>query len=155
MERKDGPFGPCHPWGCLGPWALDQLLWFLTVPAGPLLSQYPSAPIFFTALFPLLSTDLSTKCFPPLPAIFIPLSELFPLVNSFLAQGGQPSSGASPHSVGRRYGVGGHLEEREELSDMGRAWPLGTAFCSDGSGGSSSSSKMLIHSAFQFVKTIL
>lgn len=51
--------------------------------------------------------------------------------------------------------MGGHLEEREELGDVGRAGPLGTAFCSDGSGGRSSSSKMLIHSAFQFVKTIL
>lgn len=126
-----------------------------TVTAGPLLPLCPSPAIFFTALFPLLSTDLATKCFPSLLAIFIPLSELFPLVNSFLAWGGQPSPGASQHRAGRRCGVGGHLEEKEELRDMGQARPLGTAFCSDGSGGSSSSSKMLIHFSFRFVKTFL
>lgn len=30
--------------------------------------------------------------------------------------------------------MGGHLDEREELSAVGRAWLLRTAFCSDGSG---------------------
>lgn len=78
----------------------------------------PSPPIFFTALFPLLSTDLSAKCFPSLLTIFIPLSELFPLVNSFLAQGGQLSPGASLHCVGWRCGVDGHLKR-------GRNWQHG------------------------------
>lgn len=83
---------------CWKPW---------TVTVGPLLPLCPSPPIFFTALFPLLSTDVSTKCFPSLLAIFIPLSELFPLVNSFLARGGQPSTGASKHrGAGLVAGVG-------------------------------------------------
>lgn len=41
--------------------------------------------------------------------------------------------------------------EREELSDRGQAWPWGAVFCSDGGGGG----KMLIHSPFLFVQTVL
>lgn len=120
-------------------------------------SLCPSPPIFFTALFPLLSTDVSAKCFPPLLAIFIPLSELFPSVNSFLAQGGQLSPGASLHHVGRRCGVDGHLKRGKnwQRGVMPGLWELLSVLTAAGSSSSSNNSKMLIHSPFQFAKTIL
>lgn len=51
-----------------------------------------SPPVLFTAPFPLVSTDRSTKCFPSLPAIFIPFIRVISFVNSFLAQRRQPYS---------------------------------------------------------------
>lgn len=44
-----------------------------------------SPPVLFTAPFPLVSTDRSTKCFPSSPAIFIPFIRVISFVNSFLA----------------------------------------------------------------------
>lgn len=95
-------------------------------PSRPTLPMHPSRPIFFTALLPLLSTDRSTKCFPSLLANFSPLSELFPLVNSFLARGGQPCSGASEHGAGRRCAVGGRGERGEHQATWARSglWGL-------------------------------
>lgn len=51
-----------------------------------------SPPILFTAPFPLVSTDRSTKCFPSLPAIFIPFIRVISFVNSSLARSRQPHS---------------------------------------------------------------
>lgn len=63
-----------------------------TAVAWLLLPPCLSPPILFTAPFPLVSTDRSTKCFPSLPAIFIPFIRVISFVNSFLAQSRQPYS---------------------------------------------------------------
>lgn len=75
-----------HPATCL-----SQLL-LRAVTAWLLLPLCLSPPILFTAPFPPVSTDRSTKCFPSLPAIFIPFIRVISFVNSFLAQRRQPHS---------------------------------------------------------------
>lgn len=81
-----------------------------------------SPPILFTAPFPLVSTDRSTKCFPSLPAIFIPFIRVISFVNSFLAQRRQSHLvSASGMGTGRVWApiTGG----REEWSSLGPSWP--------------------------------
>lgn len=92
-----------------------------------------SPPILFTAPFPLVSTDRSTKCFPSLPAIFIPFIRVISFVNSFLAQGRQPSSvPASAVGTGR---VWAPIKGGKSRAALGLAG-LGDCSCSgDGSRG--------------------
>lgn len=74
--------------------AITQEIFFLCGSMSLVCVRLCALPHFLTALFPFVSTDLSTKCvpslfFPPfflLPQpIFSLLSQLFPAVNSFLA----------------------------------------------------------------------
>lgn len=87
-----------------------------------------SPPILFTAPFPLVSTDRSTKCFPSLPAIFIPFIRVISFVNSFLAQRRQPRSiPASAMGTGR---VWAPIKGGKSRAALGLAG-LGDCLCSD------------------------
>lgn len=110
--------------------------------------------LFHSSASPLVNRSLD-KCFPSLLAIFIPLSELFPLVSSSLAQGGQPPSGASKHvqAGGAGWWASGRGRNRGGTEERGRARRWGTAFCSDGSGCGRARCSFI--PPFQFVKTIL
>lgn len=97
-----------------------------------------SPPILFTAPFPLVSTDRSPKCFPWLPAIFIPFIRVISFVNSFLAQGRQPQSvPASAVGTGR---VWAPIKGGKSGAALGLAGLGDCLCCDDGSRG------MLIHS---------
>lgn len=117
-------------------------------------SPTPTPHLFHSSISPLVNRSL-TKCFPSLPANFSPLSELFPLVNSFLARGGQPSSGASEHRAGAG-GVGRWMGTGEpEKNPATRARPGLWGLLSALRTGGGISSKMLIQSPFQFVQPLL
>lgn len=99
-----------------------------TVLAWLLLPLCLSPPILFTAPFPLVSMDRSTKCFPSLPAIFIPFIRVISFVNSFLAQSRQPYSvPASTMGTGRVWAP----REGEESVTASGLTGLGDCFCSD------------------------
>lgn len=97
-----------------------------------------SPPILFTAPFPLVSMDRSTKCFPSLPAIFIPFIRVISFVNSFLAQRRQPYS--VPASAVRTGRVWVPIKGGKSGAALGLAGLGDCLCCEDGSRGK------LIHS---------
>lgn len=110
-----------------------------------------TADLFHSSASPPVNRSLN-KCFPSLLAIFIPLSELFPLVNSSLAQGGQPHSGASKHMQAGGAGPVGIWEREERATGAG---PGAGGLCSVPTAVAARGSFIRPPPPFQFVKTIL